>query len=74
MTQRHAVAKKSCVAHTAKGHRIPATFSPCDMSREAQQVGLCATYRRHRIAQKFELHELKIIRTHKGTSCSDMSW
>lgn len=57
-----------CCSH--KGHRIPATFRPGDESREVQ---LCATCVRETIIQKFVLHELKIVRTHKGKCCRDMS-
>ena len=59
LSQRHFAATKSCVAHT-RGHCIPATFCPCDLSRDIQQVELCATCRRDKIAAKYMLHELKL--------------
>ena len=49
--------------HT-RGHRIPATFCPCDTFREVQRAEPCATSRRGKMAKKIALHELKIIKTH----------
>ena len=43
------------------------------MSHKVQQVKLSAAWLRDKIAEKFVLQDLKIIKTHEGMCCSEIS-
>ena len=58
--------------HT-KFHGILATFCPCNMSHEIQQVELRATCRGDKISPKLVLHSYKSISSQEGTCRCNIS-
>ena len=62
----------STTVHT-KFHGILATFCPCNMSHEVQQVELRATCRGDKISPKLVLHSYKSISSHEGTCRCNIS-
>ena len=54
-------------------HTKFATFCPCDMSHEVQQVELRATCRGDKISPKLVLHNYKSISLHEGTCRCNIS-
>ena len=69
----NSVAGTCCTTIHTKFHGILATFCPCDMSHEVQQVELRATCRGDKISAKLVLHNYKSISLHEGTCCCNIS-
>ena len=69
----NSVAGTCCTTVHTKFHSILATFCPCDMSHEVQQVELRATCRGDKISPKLVLHNYKSVSLHQGTCRCNIS-
>ena len=69
----NSVAGACCTTVHTKFHGILATFCPCDMSHEVQQVELSLTCPGDKISPKLVLHNYKSIILHEGTCRCNIS-
>ena len=69
----NSVAGTCCTTVHTKFHSILATFWPCDMSHEVQQVELRATCRGDKISPKLVLYSYKSISSREGTCRCNIS-
>ena len=69
----NSVAGTCCTTVHTKFHGILATFCPCNMSHEVQQVELRATCRGDKISPKLVLHSYKSISSHEETCRCNIS-